>query len=241
MHRTRTDIGRARWVEQTNTALVTKSIGKYISTMGFKDDGHRLFPEEAVFLVDADEIELVTISEGGSDERVMDRIEVFGLLGKCKIDLKTYTVYSVLREQRFHVYRHSAYKTNPKEWKSLDPPRVFQNNSTNLSSDDPKRVRRSEVEDGLAISFDVYKPQANFARSRLGKPDFSLVILSSEDTIPSVRQLRALLATLEENVPLRLAVVGDSTVTFTEIESFSPKAEMESIISNQSAPKKASE
>jgi len=228
--------GCARWDPASQTALVVRAKGKYMPTMGFALDGQRLFPEEAVFLADSDEIDLV-VHAGEEGDKALSKVRTMALLGLCSIDMKAYTVYAALREQRFHVYRHGAWqRSSGRAWRDLPSPRVVRAHSADGEElvNPMKRVRTLEqdnVGDGinqLFISFDVYRPQSGFSKNRMPKPDFSLIILSSEGSIPSVALLRATLKANDPSIPLRLAIVGDSSLTFIEVSDFDPKAEMAS-------------
>lgn len=221
-----------------------------MSTMGFSNDGQKLFPEEAVFLCDCDEIELIT-----GDEVILSKIQAFGLLETCDIDMKAYTVYAALREQRFHVYRHGAWKIG-REIKSLPQPRVITVLESMMDNRDPLSNKRQKPDDSsteqstvndqaepprkmaaeegqaspdevLSISFDVYKPQSGFSKNKMEKPDFSLMILSADGRMPSVRSLRNAIRRCDPGVPLRMAIVGDSSLTFVEVADFDPGSDID--------------
>jgi hypothetical protein len=248
-------IGKARWDPSKQNAFVLKSKGKYISTMGFASDGQRLLPEEAIFLADREEIELVlskVVREEAEAEHIMTKFEVFSLLDECNIDMKAYLVYAALREQRFHVYRHGAWKVENKLWSELRTPKVVRtpllkpyaaeaqpnvgisltcNESNDEVKAQSKRQKQTfqELETEVFISFDVYKPQAGFSKNRMGKPDFSIIILSCEGRMPSVASLRSTLQHSDPSIPLRLGIVGDSSLTFVEVSDFQPESKTEQV------------
>ncbi len=58
-----------------------------------------------------DEVDIVTASD---PQRVLQRDEIFSILDVGNIDMKVYTVYATLREQRFHVYRHGCWEVKDK-------------------------------------------------------------------------------------------------------------------------------
>ena len=187
-------LGRARWCFNKNSALVVKTKGKYLTHMGYSDDGLRLFPEEAVFLVDRDEIELISTEEN-EVEKVLSKIEIFGILDSCGIDMKAYTVYAALKEQRFHVFRHGYWEASKQELKNLKPPQVNQESfplTSSSSTSSPKRIKTfdEESKNNLIISFDVYRPQASFSKNNIGKPDFWLMIFSADGNMPPISYFR---------------------------------------------------
>jgi len=83
--------------------------------------------------------------------------------------------------------------------------------------------------DGVRFHFaaypENYAPQPEFSKNRMGKPDFSLSILSADRRMPSVAALRKAIQTCDPSIPLRLCIVGDSSVTFVEVSDFDPVAE----------------
>ena len=69
------------------------------------------------------------------------------------------------------------------------------------------------------LSFDVYKPNANFRRSDPGLPDFHVAVMDFSAPSPPFNTMRYLIDACA-NIPLRLAAVSDSgTVTMFAISS----------------------
>jgi hypothetical protein len=62
----------------------------------------------------------------------------------------------------------------------------------------------------------------------MGKPDFSLIILAADGRMPSVLSLKHAMQKGGSAVPLRLSIVGDSSITFVEVSEFDPIAGDES-------------
>ncbi len=94
-----------------------------------------------------------------------------------------------------------------------------------------KRAKRDAGADGgadgdapLFVSFDVYMPQSGFSKNKMSKPDFSLLILSADAFMPSIAALRRTISSLDPAVPLRMSVVGDSSITFVEVSDFNLSA-----------------
>lgn len=245
-HRVKSEdtMGLAQWNPSTKTASVMRVKGKFMSTMGYNN---HLFPEEVVFLKDYDEIEL--LNERGEK---MSKAQAFALLDECGIDMKVYSAYATLREQRFPTYRHGAWRLTSSSSSSslrggggralsiadLKIPRLgrvnfWMNTSTSTTvgdEGDRKRARggedeEEEEEDELPIAFDVYQPQSGFSKTKMDKPSFCIGVLGADDDMPSVEALRAAAEKVPENVPLRLCIVGDSSVTFVEVSKFDPKAD----------------
>jgi hypothetical protein len=259
MHRERApdSLGKARWESSTKTALIQRVRGKQMGTKGFSS---RLFPEEVVFLTDRDEIELCELVDGDKEIPIQGA-RLFAILDEAKIDMKTYTTYSVLCEQHFHVFRRGAWKCPKDKFVQLPTPQVCRtgvknsnqttttsssiettiNNSTssssssssssnNNNSSNNKRQRvvvqsgetDDETGDVLTLAFDCYMPQSGFSKNNMGKPTFSLAIFSASGTLPSVIKLKELISQADEGVPVRLAIVGDSSISFIEISDFDP-------------------
>jgi len=156
-------------------------------------------------------------------------------LDECNINIKAYTVFAALREQRFHVFRHGCWLVT-RDWKLLPSPRVAyvftvaessecEGNAPTSSSSSSAEVKRQKViETSLFISFDVYKPQSYFSKNRMGKPDFCVIVLPADGLIPSVSSMRVVIQK-EDSVPVRLGIVGDSSITFVEVSDFDPALE----------------
>ena len=245
MHRARPEDakGRAKWDAGRGVAVVQRSRGKFMSTMGY---AQFLFPEEAVFLADRDEIELVEEVPPPADappnalpgERKLDGVEIFGVLDRAGIDLKCYTAYAVLREQRFQVYRRGAWRTPKEQWGALPAPGVNvvrplassssssdTTTSTTTNDEESTTKRAKPSAPSLTLAFDAYMPMAGFSKNNMGKPAFSLAVVASDDSLPPVAQLRELIATADAGVPVRLCIVGDSSISFIELSNFDPRAE----------------
>lgn len=223
MHRVRdkAKLASATWRQEEGQAEVRKVKGKYFQNLGFSHHGQRLFCEEAVFLVDRDEMEL--LREDGVE---FTKAEAFALLGECGISLLAYQAYACLQEQRFHVYRHGAWRTERSEWKNLPKPRVGGAvagvcAAAGLCAGD-EASKRQRLDHPVAISYDVYMPQTNFSKTNLAKPHFSLIILSALEPLPAIPVLKACLTT--SDTVLRLCIVGDSSMSFIEVSDFDPVA-----------------
>ncbi|KAH9254737.1 hypothetical protein BASA81_007288 [Batrachochytrium salamandrivorans] len=223
MHRVRdkAKLASATWEQEEGHAVVQKVKGKYFQNLGFSHHGQRLFCEEAVFLVDRDEMEL--LRESGVE---FTKAEAFALLGECGISLLAYQAYACLQEQRFHVYRHGAWKTERHEWKNLPKPRVGSGgvglSSAAAGEEGVAPNKRQRLDCPVAISYDVYMPQANFSKTNLAKPHFSLIILSTLEPLPAIPVLKSCLTT--SDTVLRLCIVGDSSMSFIEVSDFDPVA-----------------
>jgi len=212
MHRARTaeQKGKARWDAESRTAVVHRVKGKFMSTMGY---GSTLFAEEAVFLADRDEIDLVVgvASDADDAERVLRGAEIFAILQQCNIDVRAYTAYAALREQRFPVFRAGAWRCmNKHEFAALAAPK---SGPVDTGAHGPS----------LVLSFDVYQPSSSFSKANMGKPDFSIAVLSADDVLPSVASMRRTVEEALPGVPSRMCIVGDSSVTFVELSTFDPR------------------
>lgn len=212
-----------------------------MSTMGFNN---QLFPEEAIFLVDRDEIELID-----ENNNKFTKESAFALLDQCNIDMKLYSAYATLREQRFPTYRHGAWKKSASIASLLAPTLITtrrsqsslpSSSSSSSSSSNIKRVKvelnnnnnnnnieeenqKQEEDDELRVCFDVYQPQSGFSKTKMDKPSFFITIIGADDDLPPLIKIKALLAKCKaESVPLRLCIVGDSSITFVEIDDFDP-------------------
>jgi len=219
MHRSRAaeQKGKARWDPSSGVAIVHRVKGKFMSSMGF---GQMLFPEEAVFLADRDEIDLVKFAEDGVSEVPVTGDEVFSVLAECGIDMRAYTAYAALREQRFIVFRAGAWKcrSSKDDMARLLPPKtgVAQRNTS---------ANNNTLLPTLTLTFDVYQPQSGFSKANMPRPDFSIAVLSADDVLPPIASLRQTVLDSEAGVPSRMCIVGDSSVTFVELSIFDPTSD----------------
>lgn len=201
----RQSLGKARWLPDQGCAEIVKAKGKYMGQMGF---GNYLFPEEAVFLCDRDEIELVTC-----EDSPLSKLESFALLDQVGMHIHAYTVYATLREQRFNVFRHGYWHTGKQHLSQLALPDV--NSSAGCQ---PK------------IAFDVYQPKQGFSKNAMESPDFCLLLFPAEQVCPSISSLQMVIRQVQErdvNAAVRLCIVGDSSLQFLQVEKFELNVEQD--------------
>lgn len=189
--------GEATWDADAKLGTLVRTKGKYMDKMGFAGC---LFAEEVVFLLDRDE--LVVKASDGSETTAED---AFAMLDAADVDVDAYQVFSVLREQRFNVFRAGYSSARSRTEKARLAPPTVSSSSTELTP-----------------SYDVYLPSSAFAKSKLGAPHFSVCVVNADDPLPTIRSMRA--SAKKSPHPIRLAIVGDSSVSFVEYTDFDPSS-----------------
>ena len=78
----------------------------------------------------------------------------------------------------------------------------------NLKPFEPQEAGRK-----MKISFDIYGPNVHFRKSSPRLPNFRLVVVTSEESLPTKADLKATLGTIKDKVPLLFAIVSQSDVS----------------------------
>eukprot|EP00934_Nitzschia_sp_Nitz4_P002856 Nitzschia sp. Nitz4//scaffold1_size375055//138497//139324//NITZ4_000255-RA/size375055-processed-gene-0.340-mRNA-1//1//CDS//3329540982//2846//frame0 len=169
-----------------------------------------LFVEEVLFLFQRGLLECTD----PSTKSALFESDIFRLLSKMGISLAQYLVFAHLRSQDFRVLRHSPNRLR------LLKQQVQSGNETRLEVTTLRHQVRDSIasappptipDEGLCISWDVYNPNSNFAKTHPGIPDFYVAATFYNKPQVSFANIFAIVHSPDyEGVPLKIATVSDS-------------------------------
>lgn len=185
-----------------------------------------LFPEEVLFLHDRGLLECQLLDEKKGETVSINTSQLFQMLPQLGMSLAMYFVYAHLRSQEFRVTRHDPLRFE-----------LLQKQQELTTGDDIPRIEKADLKrqvrhsiatavapqmdnDKLTISWDVYNPNAKFAKTHPGTPNFyvAATFYSREASFLDVHEL---VKTKCHGVPLKLATVSDSgTVVMFGVTDF---------------------
>lgn len=191
MDEKRTAVGaqmsRAEYDEKTKTMMVTKFAGKLIKNMGHTVAGKRhLYPEEALFLMEAAALELI---HNGIPLSLAQAHSL--LIGDEGVSSNQYMTFSHLTRAGYFVVRYRV-------------PILKTVESDATSSDSTTRK--------LSVVYDVHLGDSGYSMGKEKRPDHRLVIMGADDDSVSVDELRSLKAYVGDDVPFHAAVVDQGDV-----------------------------
>ena len=176
--------------------------------------------EEVVFLHDRGLLQCLPPPPGLSlEQSVLDSSQLYQLIPAMGMSLPVYFVYAYLRSQDFRVLRHC-----PRRLEILKRQEKLGNKEK--MSKELRQLVRESVQHAPAptidgICFDVYVPQASFAKTHPGPPDFYVAVSFYNQAQLSFQSLHRLLMEKAQGLPLKLATVSDSgTVVMFGVTNF---------------------
>lgn len=180
-----------------------------------RDIKEYLFIEETFFL---HERGLLQCQDPQVDSRSLDTSQLFQLLPQLDLSLPVYLVYAHLRSQDFRVLRHSPGRLDL--LKRQQELKAIQGDGIRRQLANLRHLVRSSIAEapppsipadgGIAIAWDAYQPNSQFAKTNPGPPDFYVAVTYYNKMFVNFAQLEEL-ATKESNgIPVKVAAVSDS-------------------------------
>jgi tRNA-splicing endonuclease subunit sen54 N-term len=223
---------RCRFDPELHMFRVSESKGKALSSGGFgvtipskaggetsersSSDGvhssQYLFIEEVLFLYDRGLLECLH----QDNDILLQQTQLYEMLPKLNLRLPLYLVYAHLRDQDFRVLRHS-----PERYYILQQQERMDRTDGPQCSNDERGLRhqvRASVAEapapcidhgGLSISWDVYNPSAEFAKTHPGFPDFYVAVAYFNESHVRFSEVEELVKHKCHGIPLKVATVSD--------------------------------
>ncbi|KAK9508789.1 hypothetical protein O3M35_006262 [Rhynocoris fuscipes] len=141
------NLARAEWIQDCKRAKVLKKVGKHWEVVGHhQDDEDWLYPEEALYLLEINVLELLY---GGVPVSVEHAYAL--LLGEFHFcSLQEYRVYSYLSRKGYKLIRHAEEVTVTRYEKQIHLDQVLETQKRNIPSETSKIDSSSEVSKNLS-------------------------------------------------------------------------------------------
>jgi len=209
------NMAQADWHSCVNRACVRVASGKWLVPMGYEGGGFIwLHPEEAHFLVDCGSLELRPVA---CSDLSLPNVATTARKQEAPARRKACSEQSAVESVPMSVQRSFASLLRGKRDMQLFQVYAYLRRAGYI-------IRRprplDSVEDlGLQfLRFSVWEHAHFRGRKQCGKPDFHLIVQSTDDPIPSVRQIQAAQRACSP-IGLKIAFVTGSNVIFSSLSS----------------------
>lgn len=189
-------------------------------SLAVHDAEEYLFIEEVLFLRQRGLLECID----PSGETTWDESQLVQLLPKLGVSLPQYFVFAHLRSQDFRVLRHAPDRLGilKRQQASHLLSRI---EATGLKHEVRASIAQAKPpaipSQGLLISWDVYNPNSNFAKTHPGLPDFFVATTYYNHYLTAFSDIFQLMHSACDGIPLKIATVSDSgTVVMFGVTDF---------------------